>query len=82
LVKWKGYPHEESTWEPEANLEHAPKAVKDFYIKHPAAPRKISALTFSRLPFQTYENLTELSSSHQHPYGTGQTLMHIVENVP
>jgi hypothetical protein len=80
LVKWKGYPHEESTWEPEANLKKAPKAIKDFYAKHPGAPRKISALTFSRLPFQPYENLTEFSPST--PLFDWTKGKHIVGNVP
>ena len=54
LVKWKGYPQEESSWEPENGLEHAKKAVQEFHAKHPSAPRKISALTFSRLNFKPY----------------------------
>ena len=61
LVKWKGYPHEESTWEPADNLKNSPKAVEEFHAKHPSAPRKISAMEFSRLAFRAYENLTEPS---------------------
>ena len=59
LVKWKGYPHEESTWEPVSNLQHAAEAVSDFHRKHPSAPRQISFLDFSGLRFRPYENLTE-----------------------
>jgi hypothetical protein len=60
LVKWKGYPHEESTWQPEKDLENAQETIQDFYSRHPAAPRKISAINFSGLSFKPYENFTVL----------------------
>lgn len=80
LVKWKGYPQEESTWEPLDNVKNAPQLIKDFHSRHPSAPRKISALTFSRLPFRAYENLTEPAPS-QHLYDWTQG-KHIEGNVP
>jgi hypothetical protein len=30
LVKWKGYPTADNTWEPEANLEHAAELLKEY----------------------------------------------------
>ena len=30
LVKWAGWPLEYNTWEPEDNLENAPKALQSF----------------------------------------------------
>lgn len=80
LVKWKDYPQEECTWEPERNLGNAQKAISDFYLKHPSAPRKISAVTFSRLPFQPYENFTEIPKSKEiYDWTFGK---HIGGNVP
>ena len=35
LVKWKGHPSAENTWEPEANLEHAQDKVKEFWKGKP-----------------------------------------------
>jgi hypothetical protein len=80
LVKWRGFPQEESTWEPEDFLKHAKKAVQEFHAKHPSAPRKISALTFSRLNFRPYSNFTVPSSSSKlFDWTLGK---HIEGNVP
>ena len=38
LVKWTGF--DEPTWEPAANLLHAPDIVRRFYEKNPRAPRR------------------------------------------
>jgi hypothetical protein len=80
LVKWKGYPQEECTWEPADNLTHAKKLVSDFHSKHPAASRRISAVTFDRLPFRPYINFTEPSpSATLFNWTLGK---HIEDNVP
>ena len=39
LVKWKGYPDSEDSWEPEANLTNAQEAIDDWYKAHPRAHR-------------------------------------------
>ena len=45
LVKWKGYlNHVDWTWEPESNLKHSPKAIKDFHISHPQAPCRLNVM--------------------------------------
>lgn len=65
LVKWIGYPQEESTWEPADAIDNAKCLVQDFHTKHPSAPRRISALIFSRLPFRPYSNFTQPAPSTQ-----------------
>ena len=80
LVKWKGYPQEESTWEPAEALKNARKRVEEFHQRHPAAPRRISALTFSRLDFKPYENFTTVLPSRKlFDWTQGK---HIEGNVP
>ncbi|OCT94453.1 hypothetical protein XELAEV_18012125mg [Xenopus laevis] len=39
LVKWKGFPNEENSWEPEENI-HAPRLTKAFHKDHPGRPAK------------------------------------------
>ena len=61
LVKWKGYRQGHENWEPEENLVGtSDEAIADFYRAHPSAPRKISAAIFHSLPWQAYENFTEM----------------------
>ncbi len=40
LVKWKGLPEEENTWEPEEHMENARKAVREYYKRNPSAIRR------------------------------------------
>ena len=42
LVKWKGYPESENTWEPVRHLTHCWDLVEHFHTKHPEAPQPIS----------------------------------------
>jgi hypothetical protein len=58
LVKWVGYPREESSWEPEDSVANAPERVADFHRQFPNAPQRSRAI-FDQLHFRPYENLTE-----------------------
>ena len=59
LVRWKGYGEGNDTWEPLKNLDHASEALADFYHCHPGAPRKINAVYFASMPWQSIFNVTE-----------------------
>ena len=56
LVKWKGYPNSERTWEPASGLtnELAKKMVVEFHRAHPSAPRPMT----QSLRFVKLENFT------------------------
>jgi hypothetical protein len=38
LIQWKGYPDDESTWEPGMSLEHARESIEEFYGENPEGP--------------------------------------------
>ena len=33
LVLWKGYPVTKASWEPESNLQHAPRILEDYLLR-------------------------------------------------
>jgi hypothetical protein len=41
LVKWKGYPDSENSWEPTSNVKNACKLVKQFHARYPQKPRTV-----------------------------------------
>ena len=67
LVKWKGWPSSDNSWEPRENLENSPELLEEFHKKHTNAPtlrrvvrkgkgkgkrQNIKALTEGGLPVQ------------------------------
>ena len=38
LVRWKGYPISEATWEPHHHLTNAAEALHDFHLRYPHKP--------------------------------------------
>lgn len=53
LVKWKGYPHSENSWEKEDSVKGAPAKVKEFHRTHPSAP-KPPTLRSLEIPLNTF----------------------------
>jgi hypothetical protein len=42
LVKWKGYPITDNSWEPAVNLKNASELVNSFHSKYPSRPSRQS----------------------------------------
>jgi predicted aspartyl protease len=62
LVRWTGYGEGEDTWEPAKNLAHSPDKVSEFHSKNPGVPRKIAALIYASLPWQSPNVYTEANA--------------------
>jgi len=59
LIKWKGQPLEERTWENRAKvIKGALRSCKEFHQKHPDAPR----VPIIWLPGKTYADITKTQS--------------------
>src|SRR5712672_3078968 len=67
LIKWKGYPHSDNTWEPVGNL-HTDTLVKAYHRKHPLGDKshqKVRVCTLSNwTPQSTPSILIHTLSSH------------------
>ena len=48
LIHWKGYRHDEDTWEPLKNLTHCQQLVRQFHLRNPDRPKP--ALNSKSLP--------------------------------
>jgi len=44
LVKWKGYPVSDNTWELQVHLKNVQKHIDEFHKRIPSAPRPIRTL--------------------------------------
>ena len=59
LIKWKGQPLEERTWEDRTEvIKGAPRSCKKFHQRHPDAPR----VPVIWLPGKTYADITKTQS--------------------
>src|SRR6267154_3633732 len=77
LIKWKGYPHSDNTWEPVEHM-HAEALIKTYHRKHPLkhkSRRKVRVRTLSNWTPQSTHSTSLLSLSSRllasitHPSG-------------
>jgi hypothetical protein len=62
LIKWEGYGTEHNSWEYASDV-HASDLVKEYYRKHPAAPRQIRSAAFTSIPFRPIPTTASRRSS-------------------
>ena len=76
LIKCKGLPQEEASWEPEEHMDNAKEAIKDFYKKNPTVTRQLphpslaSTPSPSPPPSSVFTNHTHIHSIPLHPSPT------------
>ena len=69
LIKWKGYPTEENTWEPTVNVSHADDLIAEFHEAHPERPAPQSSIRAIR-GFEDSRLFDPISNTHGDQYST------------
>ena len=64
LVKWKGYPQSDNTWEPVGNVQHAEEAVQSFHQNHPDRPGGVQKRPKTGTARKQYVQLRRSSTHH------------------
>ena len=77
LIKWKGLPQEEASWEPKEHMDNAKEAIKDFYKRNPMATHQSIPLPSPPHCLHLPPPLGLYHSPHPHPlYVTTHGLPH------
>ena len=59
MIKWKGYPKLDNSWEAVANITNAKDTIANFYCRHPCAVRGIEASILALTIEMEYNKATE-----------------------
>jgi hypothetical protein len=72
LIKWKGYPESDNTWEPVDNVQ-APLLTREYHEAHPLEDKKVAKRPKTTLfPLTTSQPTWLIESDHQNTFETAE----------